>query len=212
MASGFKSISGLDLDSVFTAGSGGAATAYKVGADDLNTRYHPYTTGEFAPTTGYTLAGGADLNTRFQSAGVPIFAPVNPLPGNGNTYTDSQGGSNTARVQIALQSNGVMTISNSVGVLLSGNWGAPTTTDVGSGYWVQFVVGSNTGSTGTAFTATTAVLPLTSTQLVEVTATYPGTAPPTRARTTVYTVNVYSNAAGTVLVASGSITLTATGT
>lgn len=77
MPTGYKVAGGADLDTLFTAGSGGAATGLKVaGGADLNTVFLPYATGAKRPATGYKVAGGADLADQFQNSAVPVADPL----------------------------------------------------------------------------------------------------------------------------------------
>ena len=139
-------------------------------------------------------------------AGVTIS---NPLGFNGNTYSDTDPFiTNSANCSVSLYSDGTWTVdSGSLGNLASGNWATPTTTGIGSSYWVRYTLNSTSGSsTGTTWTTTTGWLALSSTRTALVTASSPTV---NRTRTAAYTVDIASDSAGTTIVSTSTITLTA---
>lgn len=202
MATGIFSIANVDLDSIFIAGSGGATTGIRVAGADLNTRYAPYASGAQAATTGIRV-GGADISTRFQYTGTPpVFTPTATPSLNGGTYTDS---ASAGFMQIQINNDGtLLAVGNNSGIVGLSNWGTPTTPGIGSSYWTKWTRNSFSGSG--AATATSAVLSLASGQTFNVTA---GGVSGTLTQAN-YTLQIFSNAGGTIQVAAATFTLRAT--
>lgn len=87
----------------------------------------------------------------------------------------------------------------------SGNWATPTTTGVGSGYWIRFTRTFFSGGAGNSATASTGWLQLNTTQSIDVTRTSGF-----GVTTADYTIEIATDSGGSNIVATASlITLTA---
>jgi len=130
---------------------------------------------------------------------------------NGTSYTDtgSYPDAPSAASRFFVYSDGTWSATqDTAGTSTNGNWVSPTTTGIGSYYWVKFTITSTSGSsTQTSWTANTGWLAMSSTQTVAVTAISTGSP---RNRTTTYNVQIAKDSLGTSVVSSGTVTLTAT--
>ena len=105
--------------------------------------------------------------------GKSSFTAVNPLGFNGGTYSDADDFSNY--VQLEVYSNGTWAIlGQAYGTFATGNWGTPTTTGVGSGYYFRRTATLVSSSGGGSFSASSGWLSLASTQYAYVTSTASG--------------------------------------
>lgn len=159
MASGYRNSAGTDFESLFAPGSGGDDTGYRnSGGTDLKGIFAPYTSGTKVSTTGYRLSNGTDLADRFQKLGEgggsppppppPPGAPVNPLPGNNTTIAAEEAGV-AGDAYITFNTNGTITTGDNTGGFSGGNWYSPTTTSIGSNYWIKATVMSGATTSGT---------------------------------------------------------------
>jgi hypothetical protein len=125
MTTGLVTAAGVDVDTVFLAGSGGAATGFqRSDGADLNALLAPYSSGTQVAATGLQLSTGADLSTRFQPKGgltgsiSPAGGQVsrNSSAGNGtisNVYTaQPAGGSGNYSYTWARASGSSLTFSS----------------------------------------------------------------------------------------------------
>ena len=166
-------------------------------------------------TTWYTAAGGSGTFSSgaisfsdFYSKGPsPAFTPgFTGLANQTFTVNYSDVGAYPVINSLYINTDGTWDQRNNNGTQISGAWGSPTTSGIGSSYWVKFTLNSVTGSTGSA-TTTTGWLQLSSARNVDVlklnggSITYSGN----------YTVQISSDSGGSTIVATASnITLTST--
>lgn len=87
-------VNGVDLDTIFAAGSGGAATNLRNAGADLNTRYAVRSSGSV--TTGIRIAGVDIGSTRFQSINVVVTTDVGSVSGSRSGAGTVASGSVTA--------------------------------------------------------------------------------------------------------------------
>lgn len=106
----------------------------------------------------------------------------------------------SAVVDVGLNTDGTAQY-DSFGSPVNFNWHAPTTTGIGSSYWCRMTVNSGTALTGSA---TGSILALSSNRNWTLTRSGVGV------NTTNATLEIFSDAAGANLVASRTITMTAT--
>jgi hypothetical protein len=129
MTVGFRNSGGTDLDSIFMAyvsGTKAALTGFKNSAGtDLRDIYQPYTLGAQASAVGYKISSGSDLNTLFQNISVPLFTPADGITDVSVFETLA-----TAIAQLQVKTDGTCG---------AGSWGTPTTTGIGSSYYVKVV-------------------------------------------------------------------------
>lgn len=146
--------------------------------------------------------------SNFYGASASSGSIVNPLPGNGSTYSSSDDIS--SQVYLYVNTDGIMQVNTtSAGTTTIGNWFTPTTTGIGNSYWVRFVLNSTSGSsTNTSWTTTTGWLQLSSQRSCFVSAFTSG--PSNRSRTANYTVQIATDSGGTNIVTSGTYTLQCT--
>lgn len=100
---------------------------------------------------------------------------------------------------VTFNTNGTWVQTDNDGPQISGNWGTPTTTGVGAGYWIKFTQTASTGSGGSA-TSTTGWLQLNSAQTVTVSKTNSGTL----ALAVTYTIQIATDSAGSNVVATAT--------
>lgn len=140
------------------------------------------------------------------AGGVPrrIFVAFTPgLTGGGTTY-EYNDGTLSGTVTMTAQTDGRLTIVDAV-ASRTFQWGAPTTTSIGSNYWVRFTLtGSTATGSGTgAPSASTGWLQLSSARAVSVTATKVGSVG-ARIVSGTYTVEIATDAAGASIVATAT--------
>lgn len=169
-------------------------------------------TGTYTATLRCTLSQGGSSSITIDypiSRTHTSFSINNPMGFNNNTYNDI--GSPSGGLSVTAYSDGtVLIVGSNFGTLWSGNWGTPTTTNIGSSYWIRFEVVSTSGSgAGTTWTATTGWLQLNASREAVVTAI--GSTNFSRTRTTVYDVKIASDSAGTNVVSTTRVTLSVTG-
>jgi hypothetical protein len=119
----------------------------------------------------------------------------------GTTFTVLWSTVNTYPVinSLYINTNGTWDQRDNNGVQISGTWGSPSVSGIGSNYWVKFTLNSVSGSTGSA-TATTGWQQLNAARNVDLlklnggTITYSGN----------YTVQIASDSGGSNIVATAS--------
>lgn len=130
MPSGYRGPLG-DLDDYFQPGSGGSPCGYAINGVDLNARYAAYAGGDMAAATGYKLAGGADLNTRFMKKSTAAI--VNPMS-CGDIEEAVVFDPGTAVALLTVRRNGSVDLGNGA----DGNWYAPNNATIGDSHYVLF--------------------------------------------------------------------------
>lgn len=127
------------------------------------------------------------------------FTVSNPITGLSGTYDDDGTGQGYAGTTLQIGTNGTYTIDGIwSGNLKTGNWGSPTTTGIGSNYWVRFTRTAFTQSNGSA-TATTGWLQLSSARSVSSSCSNPSGNAFANAT---YTVEISTDSAGTTIVST----------
>jgi hypothetical protein len=114
-------------------------------------------------------------------------------------------GGEPSTAELNFLSNGTWSATLEASAGKSGNWATPTTTGVGSGYWIRFTRTFFSGGAGNSATGTTGWLQLNTTQgvFVQRTSGFGVT-------TADYTIEISTNSGGSNIVATASlITLTA---
>ena len=114
-------------------------------------------------------------------------------------------GGEPSTAELNFASNGTWSATLEASASKSGNWATPTTTGVGSGYWIRFTRTFFSGGAGNSATASTGWLQLNTTQGIFVSRTSGF-----GVTTADFTIEISTNSAGTNIVATASlITLTA---
>jgi hypothetical protein len=114
-------------------------------------------------------------------------------------------GGEPSTATLSFLSNGTWSATLEASASKSGNWATPTTTGVGSGYWIRFTRTFFSGGAGNSATASTGWLQLNTTRSVDVTRTSGF-----GVTTADYTIEIATDSGGSNIVATASlITLTA---
>jgi len=114
-------------------------------------------------------------------------------------------GGDPSTATLSFLSDGTWSATLEASASKSGNWATPTTTGVGSGYWIRFTRTFFSGGAGNSATASTGWLQLNTTQSIDVTRTSGF-----GVTTADYTIEIATDSGGSNIVATASlITLTA---
>ena len=114
-------------------------------------------------------------------------------------------GGEPSTATLSFLSNGTWSATLEASASKSGNWATPTTTGVGSGYWIRFTRTFFSGGAGNSATASTGWLQLNTTRSIDVTRTSGF-----GVTTADYTIEIATDSGGSNIVATASlITLTA---
>lgn len=209
MTTGIK-VNSVDLATIF--GAKGAHTAAATGIEsagtDLNQILLALADGVAVGATGIK-SNGADLNTFF---GAPSSAGPVKNPGYGNMEgiaSQSHGSGNaTAQVSVIIEGNGTWVDTAVSGQPSSGNWYAPTTSNIGNGYYVTVAFVATGGSLGSlAFTnISTPTLIGTSSQTATASLTYGAGGVSTASHTGTCQVIISTDAAQSHIVSNQTVT------
>ncbi len=121
-------------------------------------------------------------------------------------YLASRSSGPGASIALALNSDGTGTITGSVFTTVNFNWATPTTTGIGSSYWVKYTetITLNNGSGGGSTSGDLAVSALSSTRTYTVTSDVL-----TNEIDSSLQIDIYSDAGGTQLVTTKTVVLKA---
>jgi hypothetical protein len=142
------------------------------------------------PTTNSNISVNA-----FHGAARATTGPVSPLTGMNITAT--YGGAATMTDGVSIVTNGTIAGSGSLNYAGPANWYSPTTTGIGSSYWVKFTL--NSGSAWAAGLVNNTIYALTASRTIQWSTTIGTT------KTASVTVSIYSDSGGTTLVSSGTM-------
>ncbi len=105
MTTGFVT-GGVDVDTLYTAGNSGLTTGFKIaGGADLGSVLLGYATGAQRAASGFKNSSGTDLSQLFQNSAVPILTLVNPTPSGSSDHTVASG---TATAGFTVGTDGVI--------------------------------------------------------------------------------------------------------
>ena len=155
----------------------------------------------------FTFDGsGNDRSHTVTVAAAPQSNIVNPLGFNGSTYTAEN--DDSANIALYLLADGTWIIQDDFQILATANWYTPTTSSIGSGYWVRFTRTSNTGGSYGASEPTTGWQQLSTTRNVYVNANTLGGSVD-RLYVSNYTVEISSDSSGSTILSTSTISLRA---
>lgn len=183
-----------DINGLF--GRGNNLNAYR------GTTYYTASTGP------NTFSSGAISFSNFRGTGPSGSVTVSLAFFEGNSpFQAYYGGSAPIYCFVTLYSDG-QTFGNYVPSNITGNWASPTTTGIGSSYWVRFTRTSTSGTNGGSL-ASTGWLSLASTQSAY---SYKTSYPSLGAYTATYTIELSTSSSGSPVVATAtSVTVEAYG-
>jgi hypothetical protein len=162
-------------------------------------------------TTWYTAAGGSgtfssgtiSFNDFYLKGPSPAFT-VSLADMTGLTFTGSPLYENEGyAITVTFNTNGTWDFNAYAGSSNNGNWGTPTTTNIGSNYWVKWTRTFYGGGSGNSASATSGWQQISSARVITVV-----TAGVTGADAD-YTVQISSDSSGTTILATAYITMSA---
>ncbi len=114
--------------------------------------------GAYRGTTWYTAGGGSGTFPSSGSLAFDYFYGKGPNPaitislaGLTSVFGTAYPG-NTAYAELIFNSNGTIQAGTSdIGIQSAGNWATPTTTGIGSSYWVRFTETASSGAGQTVY-------------------------------------------------------------
>jgi hypothetical protein len=136
----------------------------------------------------------------------PAFTVLNPLGFHTSTYTATSTVSTT--ISIVFNTNGTWSIQSNVGgALASGNWGTPTTTGIGSNYWIRYTrIFLNATNGGFASSSSGWINMSVATSVAAVSADFAGGS----TANSIFQIEISTNAGGTNIVSASQVGLVAT--
>lgn len=155
----------------------------------------------------FTFDGsGNDRSHTVTVAAAPQSNIVNPLGFNGGTYTAEN--DDSANIALYLLADGTWIIQDDFQILATANWYTPTTSSIGSSYWVRFTRTSNTSGYYGVSQPTTGWQQLSTTRNVYVNANTLGGSVD-RLYVSNYTVEISSDSSGSTILSTSTISLRA---
>jgi len=155
-----------------------------------------------------SLAGVGGSGTSWSMSslyGKSAFTPsLAGLGAYGSLYAESYSPGAAATAQIIFGSDGSWTFYGESLGNTSGNWGTPTTSGVGSGYWIQWTRTFFSGGPGNTATTTSGWQQLNTSRIITV-----YNAGATNTTTGDYTINISNSSGGSPVLTSASITFAA---
>lgn len=144
MASGFRNNAGVDFDNLFdpdVQGDGYTATFLRR-SDGTPLRYAAAKYGQPGPTVGYRDSGGTDVGPKWAAKGTAHYAAPVPNLAFGDLESIASAshgsGNQTAACSLIVRADGTWIASPASSGAPTGDWYAPATGGIGSGYWVKF--------------------------------------------------------------------------
>lgn len=162
-------------------------------------------------TTWYTAAGGSGTFSSgaisfsdFYSKGPSPAVTISLASMSGQTFLGSPFYDNEAYgINMDFNTNGTWEFNGYAAGITNGNWATPTTTGIGSSYWVKWTRTFYAGGAGNTASATSGWQQLSSLRTISVTTAGGAGA------SADYTVQISSDSSGTTILATGYITVTA---
>lgn len=162
-------------------------------------------------TTWYTAAGGSGTFSSgaisfsdFYSKGPSPAVTISLASMSGQTFLGSPFYDNEAYgINMDFNTNGTWEFNGYAAGVTNGNWATPTTTGIGSSYWVKWTRTFYAGGAGNTASATSGWQQLSSLRTISVTTAGGAGA------SADYTVQISSDSSGTTILATGYITVTA---
>jgi hypothetical protein len=117
----------------------------------------------------------------------------------GSPFNDFEANTST----MDFNTNGTWQFNGTAAGITNGNWGTPTTTGIGSNYWVKWTRTFYSGGAGNTASATSGWQQLSTLRTISVYCNGPVTS------SADYTVQISSDSSGTTILATANITVTA---